>query len=241
MAGVYRFHYGGGAICSGVGWARGRLPAGSGCRGLTVGGSSAVSPWSVPWWPLVGWLKGVFGVYCIHGGTIVCWGAAAVGAAGCGAGACVGVDRVVGGGVSCVVLSGSPWWSLGWCLGGGLGLCGSWEGAGHAGSGWLGGGGRVWVCVFAFCSPRGPFLCLSLAPLFSLACLALFFFGGGGGWGAVRGCWCVPVFAPLWAWVSWGMGVGWPLRSGFPVCAPAPRLPVPRAPVRGALTAGDWR
>ena len=92
---------------------------------------------------------------------------------------------------------------LWWCLGGGLGLCGSWEGAGHAGSGWLGGGGgaRVWACVFALCSPRGPFLCLSLTPLFSLACLALFFFfffffGGGAGWGAVRGCGSVPVSAP---------------------------------------------
>ena len=53
---------GGGAICSGVGWARGRLPAGSGCRGLTLGGYSAVSPWCVPWWSLVGWLKGVFEV-----------------------------------------------------------------------------------------------------------------------------------------------------------------------------------
>ena len=72
VAGVYRFHGGGGAICSGVGWARGRLPAGSGCRGLTVGGSSAVSPWCVPWWSPVGWLKWVFGVYRIHGGTIVC-------------------------------------------------------------------------------------------------------------------------------------------------------------------------
>ena len=69
----------------------------------------------------------------------------------------------------------------------------------------------------------------------------LFFFGGGGGWGAVRGCGCVPVPAPVWAWVSWGTGVGWLLRSGFPVCAPAPSLPVPRAPVRGALTAGGWR
>ena len=86
---------------------------------------------------------------------------------------------------------------LWWCLGGGLGLCGSWEGAGHAGSGWLGGGGaRVWACVFALCSPRGPFLCLSLTPLFSLACLALCFFFWGGGWGAVRGCGCVPVSAP---------------------------------------------
>ena len=194
MAGVYRFHSGGGAICSGVGWARGRLPAGSGCRGLTVGGYSAASPWCVPWWSLVGWLKGVFGVYRIHGGTIVCWGAAAVGAAGCGGGACVAVDRVFGGGVSCVVLGGSSWWSVVVVPGGGLVLCGSWEGAGHAGSGWLGGGGaRVWACVFALCSPRGPFLCLSLTPLFSLACLALPFFWGGGGWGAVRGCGCVPL------------------------------------------------
>ena len=81
---------------------------------------------------------------------------------------------------------------LWWCLGGGLGLCGSWEGAGHAGSGWLGGGGaRVWACVFAFCSPRGPFLCLSLTPLFSLACLALFFLGGGGG--GLAGVLCVAV------------------------------------------------
>ena len=30
VAGVYRFHGGGGAICSDVGWARGRLPAGGG-------------------------------------------------------------------------------------------------------------------------------------------------------------------------------------------------------------------
>ena len=68
--------------------------------------------------------------------------------------------------------------------------------------GWGGGGGaRVWACVFALCSPRGPFLCLSLTPLFSLACLALcffffFFFFLGAGWGAVRGCGCVPVSAP---------------------------------------------
>ena len=70
--------------------------------------------------------------------------------------------------------------------------------------GW-GGGARVWACVFDLCSPRGPFLCLSLTPLFSLACLALFFLGGGAGWGAVRGCWCVRVLAPVWAWVSWGI------------------------------------
>ena len=242
VAGVYRSHGWGGAICSGVGWARGRLPAGSGCRGLTVDGYSAVSPWCVPWWSLVGWLKGVFGVYRIHGGTIVCWGAAAVGAAGCGGGACVGVDRVGGGGVSCVVLGGSSCWSVvvgpgGWSWAlrflGGCGTCG----VGLAG----GGGARVWACVFAFCSPRGPFLCLSLTPLFSLACLALFFFFGGGGWGVVRGCGRLPVPAPVWAWVSWGTGVGWLLCSGFPACAPAPRLPVPRAPVRRGLTAGGLR
>ena len=249
VAGVYRFHGGRGAICSGVGWARGRLPAGSGCRGLTVGGYSAASPWCVPWWSLVGWLKGAFGVYRIHGGTIVCWGAAAVGAAGCGGGACVGVDRVFGGGVSCVVLGGSSWWSVvvvpgGWSWAlrflGGCGTCG----VGLAGGG---GGARVWACVFALCSPRGPFLCLSLTPLFSLACLALLFFVlffWGGGW---LGC-CA------WVWVCAGVGAGvgvgvvgdhhqagWLLCSGFPVCAPAPRFPVPRAPVRGGLTAGGWR
>ena len=38
VVGVYCFHGWGGAICSGVGWARGRMPAGSGCRGRTVGG-----------------------------------------------------------------------------------------------------------------------------------------------------------------------------------------------------------
>ena len=190
VVGVYRFHGGGGAICSGVGWARGRMPAGSGCRGRTVGGYSAASPWCVPWWPLVGWLKGVFGVYRIHGGTIVCWGAAAVGAASCGGGACVGVHRVFGGGVSCVVLGGSSWWSVvvvpgGWSWAlrflGGCGTCG----VGLAGGG---GGARVWACVFALCSPRGPFLCLSLTPLFSLACLAFFFLGGG-----VAGVLCVDV------------------------------------------------
>ena len=183
-------------------------------------------------------------MYRIHGGTIVCWGAAAVGAAGCGGGACVGVDRVFGGGVSCVVLGGSSWWSVvvvpgGWSWAlrflGGCGTCG----VGLAG----GGGARVWACVFALCSPRGPFLCLSLTPLFPLACLALFFFLGGG----MAGVMCVGVVC---AGVGAGVGVGvvgdhhqagWLLCSGFPVCAPAPRFPVPRAPVRGGLTAGGWR
>ena len=194
VAGVYRFHGGGGAICSGVGWARGRLPAGSGCRALTVGGSSAVSPWCVPWWSLVGWLKGVFGVYRIHGGTIVCWRAAARGAVGCGGGACVGVVRVVVGSVSCVVLgSSSGWsivvvpggWSWAWRFLGGCGTCG-------VGLAW-GGGARVWACVFAFCSPRGPFPCSSL-----FAGFFCFFFLGGRGW---LGC-CA------WVWVCAGAGAG---------------------------------
>ena len=130
----------------------------------------------------------------------------------------------------------------GGALGGGLGLCGSWEGAGHAGSGWPWGGGRV--CGLA-CLPSAPHVAPSSAcPLllsFRWLVWLCFFLGGGDGWGAVRGCGCVPVSAPVWAWVSWGTGVGWLLCSGFPVCAPAPRLPVPRAPVQGGLTAGGWR
>ena len=78
--------WGGGAVGSGVGWVRGRLPAGSGCRGLTVDGPSVVPPWCVPRWSLVGWLRGVLVVYRIHGGTTVC-GRAVV---GCGGGACEG-------------------------------------------------------------------------------------------------------------------------------------------------------
>ena len=130
---------------------------------------------------------------------------------------------------------------LWWCLGGGLGLGGSLEVAEHAGSGWLGGGGAcVGLRVCLLLSPRSlplPFPCSSLfAGLFCFV-----FFRGGAGWGAVRGCGCVPVPVLVWAWVSWGTGVGWLLRSGFPVCAPAPRLQVSRAPVRGVLTAGDWQ
>ena len=142
----------GGGYCLSVGWARGRLPAGSGCRGLTVGGYSAASSWCVPWWSLVGWLQGVFGVYRIHGGTIVCWGAAAVGAAGCGGGACVGVDGVFGGGVSCVVLGGSSWWSVVV----GVALCG-----GHSVRGSRrplvapGGGRSVWGTLRAGVAPCG--------------------------------------------------------------------------------------
>ena len=88
---------------------------------------------------------------------------------------------------------------LWWCLGGGLGLCGSWEGAGHAGSGWLGGGGRV--CGLA-CLPSAP----PVAP--SSACPLLlsfrwpvwlfffFVFSGGAGWGPVRRYGSVPLSAP---------------------------------------------
>ena len=214
VAGVYRFHGGGGAICSGVGWACGRLPAGSGCRGRTVGGYSAASPLCVPWWPLVGWLKGVF-LGCT---------------ASMGAPLCVGapqrwVRRVVGVGlvsVSTVCLaavcrvssSAAPHGGLlWWCLGGGLGLCGSWEDAGHAGSGWLGGGGRV--CGLA-CLPSAP----PVAP--SSACPLLLSF-----------CWLV------WLFFFFGGGVAGVLCMGVGVCRCW--LPVPRAPVRGGLTAGGWR
>ena len=176
VAGLYCFHGGGGAICSGVGRARGRLPAGSGCRGLTVGGSSVVSPWCVPWWSLVGWLKGVFGVYRIHGGTTVCWSAAAVGAAGCGGGACVGVVRVVGGGVSCVVLGGSSWWSVVMVPGGWSWALRFLGASGTSGVGLAGGPPR---------SLPLPFPCSSLfAGLFGF----VFFFRGG-----VAGVLCVGV------------------------------------------------
>ena len=205
-AGVYRFHGGGGgAVCSAVGWVCGRLPAGSGCRGLTVGWSSAVSPWCVLWWCLVGWLKGVSGVYRIHGGTIVCWRAAAGGSVGCGAGACVGVVRVVGSGASCVVLGGSSWrsavvvlggWSRAWRFLGGCGTCG-------VGLAW--GGARV--CGPA-CLPSAPSAVSSSAfslplsfCLFVLLCL--FFFGGGGGVAGQRRFWCL-----AWVWVRAGAGVG---------------------------------
>ena len=243
VAGVYGFHGGGGAICSGVGWARGRLPAGSGCRGLTVGGYSAVSPWCVPWWSLVGWLKGVFGVYRIHGGTIVCWGAAAVGAAGCWGGVCVGVDRVVGGGVSCVVLGGSSWWSVvvvpgGWSWAlrflGGCGTCG----VGLAG----GGGGRA--CV-------GLRVCLLLPPWplplpvpYSSLFVGLFgfvFFLGGGRLGCCAWVW-------VRAGVGAGVGVGVVGDGGrvavvlwVPCVCAGPQASGSQGAGPGGLTAGGWR
>ena len=94
---------------------------------------------------------------------------------------------------------------LWWCLGGGLGLCGSWEGAGHAGSGWLGGGGRA--CVGLRVCPLFPPWPLPLpVPYSSLfAGLFGFFFSfWGGGW---LGC-CA------WVWVCAGVGSRFPDRQG---------------------------
>ena len=81
---------------------------------------------------------------------------------------------------------------------------------------------------------------------FCFVCLfSSFFWGGGwlgcGVFGAGSGCGCVRVPVLVWAWVSWGMGVGWLLRSGFPVCVSVPMLPVSGVLVRGALTAGGWQ
>ena len=105
----------------------------------------------------------------------------------------------------------------------------------------VGWGGGARVCGLACLSSAPPVAPSSACPLLlSFRWLVwLCFFLGGGGWGAVRGCGCVPVSAPVLAWVSWGTGVGWLLCSGFPVCAPAPRLPVPRALVRGGAD-GGW-
>ena len=192
-------------MCSGVGWARGRMPASSGCRGRTVGGYSAASPWCVPWWPLAGRLKGVFGVYRIHGGSIVCWGAAAVGAAGCGGGACVGVDRVFGGGVSCVVLGGSSWWSVVVVPGGWSWALRFLGGCGTCGVGLVGGGGRA--CVGLRVCPLFPPWPLPLHVPYSSLFAGLFgfvFFFLGGGW---LGC-CT------WVWVCAGVGSRFPDRQG---------------------------
>ena len=80
------------------------------------------------------------------------------------------------------------------CLGGGLGLGGSWEGGGHAGSGWLWAGGRcagVWALlalrpssfpalVSPACLLSDPFAVLSLLlPSAFPAPLFCFFFGLG--------------------------------------------------------------
>ena len=205
VAWVYRLHGGGRAVGSGMGWVCGRLPAGSGCRGLTVGGRSAVSSWCVPWCPLVGWLRGFFGVYRIHGGTTVCWRVVV----GCGGGGGVGAVLVVGGGASCVVPGGSSWWFVVAVRGGWSWAWRFWEGAGLAGSGWFGGGGRVCVgwCVRPLLPLRflpEPFPCLS-----PCACSFFFVFAFGGGgcvwlgvFGAGRGRGCVPVPVLMWVWVS---------------------------------------
>ena len=107
--------------------------------------------------------------------------------------------------------------------------------------GW-GGGGRV--CGLACLPSALPAVSSSAFPLLlSFRWLVrLCFFLWGGGW--LRCCVWVWVCAGAGAGVGVGVvgdGAGWLLRSGFPVCAPAPRLPVPRAPVRGVLTAGGWR
>ena len=108
------------------------------------------------------------------------------------------------------------------CVGGGLELGGSWEGAGHAGSECLEGGGRV--CGFV-CSPSAPSAVSSSAfPLPLSLCMFVFF---GGGVRVVGRFWCL-----AWAWmraaggVGVGVGVvgdGWLLPSGFPVCVSALR------------------
>ena len=157
-------------------------------------------------------------MYRIPGGTTVCWRAVV----GCGGGACVGVVRPVGGGVSCVVFGGSSWlsvvavrggWSWAWRFLRGGGTCG-------VGIVW-GGGACVWVRVFALCSLRSFFICLSLASLF----VHVHFFLRGGRVRVVGRfqCWA-------WAWVRANAGVGvgvavvgdgWLLRSWFPVCVSA--------------------
>ena len=67
----------------------------------------------------------------------------------------------------------------------------------------LGARACVVACVFAFCSPRGLFLCFSLAPLFLLACFALFFFL----WG-VAGVRRFSCCALVWVCAGAGAGVG---------------------------------
>ena len=93
---------------------------------------------------------------------------------------------------------------LWWCLGGGLGLCGSWEGAGHAGLGWLEGGGAR-VCGLA-CLPSVPPVAPSSAcPLLLsfrwLVWLCFFFWGGG-----VAGVLYVGVGVKVLPWVVVGAG-----------------------------------
>ena len=89
---------------------------------------------------------------------------------------------------------------LWWCLGGGLGLCGSWEGAGHAGSGWLVGGGPACVGLrVCLLLPPWP---LPLSVPYSSLFVGLFgfvFFSFF--WGGWLGC-CA------WVWMCAGVGAG---------------------------------
>ena len=141
-------------------------------------------------------------MYRIHGGTIVCWRAAAGGAVSCGDGACVGVVHVVGDGASCVVRGGSSWWSVVVVPGVWSWACRFLGGCGTCGVGLAGGGGRA--CV-------GLHVCLRLSPwslplpfpcssLFAGLFFFVFFLGGVAG---VRRFWCC-----AWVWVCAGAGAG---------------------------------
>ena len=129
---------------------------------------------------------------------------------------------------------GGPLWR---CVGSGFGLGGSWEGAGHAGLGWLGGGGGsrmcgpalrpslFWAVVSPACLPSTPSALPSsacpLPPSFYVLVLLPFFFLWAGLVVGVRRlrcwAWSLPVLVLVWAWVLWRMVDGL-LRSGFPVC-----------------------
>ena len=101
------------------------------------------------------------------------------------------------------------------CVEGGLGLGASWEGAGHARLGWLGGWrARVCACpatfaflacgvpgVSALCSLRGFLLCPSPYPLFLP--VPFFFWGGV----CVVGVRCLRCWALAWVGAAVGVGV----------------------------------
>ena len=112
------------------------------------------------------------------------------------------------------------------CMGGGLGLGGSWDRAGHAESGWLWGGG-LRACVGLHCNLRFSWLwcprcvCPLLPPRFSplpfpfpylFACLFLFFAvseGGECGWSTVFAVLGVGVGAcRFWCWCGRHGAVG---------------------------------
>ena len=202
---------------------------------------------------------GAFAVYRIHGGSTVCWQAAVEAAVGCGGRACFGVVRVVCGGMSCVVLGGSPLWSAvavsrgrssAWRLLGGCGTCG----VGMAG----GGRACVWACfatlAFFGCgvlgvSALGSLLCLSPAPLFLRVNFVSFFFGGMcvcvcvwlgyGVCGAWLGRGCVQLLVLVWA--GWWMGCC--ALGSLCVCQPSGIrwLSIYGSSVRGALAVSGRR